>query len=58
MLGVIVGGQLDLAGFERATIVAAALLIGGGVVSFLGIRDVREPEPANLSREPEPGTSA
>lgn len=40
MLGIIVGGQLDLAGFQRATIVTAALLIVGGVVSFVGIRDV------------------
>ncbi|MEO8529317.1 MAG: MFS transporter [Pseudolysinimonas sp.] len=44
MLGMIVGGQLDLDGFKRATIVTAALLITGGVVSFLGIRDRVEPE--------------
>jgi hypothetical protein len=44
MIGIIVGGQLDLVGFQRATVVTAALLIAGGVVSFFGIRDVREPE--------------
>lgn len=38
MLGVIVGGQLDLDGFRRATIVTAALFVVGGVVSFFGIR--------------------
>jgi hypothetical protein len=39
MLGVIVGGSLDLDGFHRAAIVTAALLTVGGVVSFLGIRN-------------------
>lgn len=42
MLGIIVGGQLDLAGFQRATVVTAALLIVGGVISWIGIRDLRE----------------
>lgn len=41
MVGIIAGGQLDLEGFQRATVVAAALLIAGGIVSFLGIRDAR-----------------
>ena len=41
MVGVIVGGELDLAGFQRAAIVTAGLLIAGGVVSFFGIRDDR-----------------
>lgn len=41
MVGIITGGQLDLEGFQRATVVAAALLIAGGIVSFLGIRDAR-----------------
>lgn len=50
MLGIIVGGELDLAGFQRATIVTAALLILGGVVSFIGIRDRRPaPERAEAS---------
>ncbi len=39
MLGVIIGGSLDLNGVHRAMIVTAALLILGGVVSFLGIRN-------------------
>ena len=43
MLGVIIGGSLDLNGVHRAMIVTAVLLILGGVVSFLGIRNpVRE----------------
>lgn len=39
MLALIVGGSLDLNGVHRAMIVTAALLILGGVVSFLGIRN-------------------
>ena len=39
MLAVIVGGTLDLNGVHRAMIVTAVLLILGGVVSFLGIRN-------------------
>ncbi|MFC5501902.1 MFS transporter [Lysinimonas soli] len=39
MLGVIVGGSLDLAGVHRAMIAVAVLLILGGIVSFLGIRN-------------------
>jgi Arabinose efflux permease len=41
LLGIIAGGELDLEGFQRATVVTAGLLIAGGVVSFLGIRDDR-----------------
>lgn len=50
MLGIIVGGRLDLEGFQRATIVTAALLILGGVVSFIGIRDRRQPTDAQSAR--------
>jgi len=39
MLAVIIGGSLDLDGVHRAMIVTAGLLILGGVVSFLGIRN-------------------
>lgn len=39
MLGVFVGGQLDLAGFHRGLVVTAALLIAGGIVSWFGIRN-------------------
>jgi hypothetical protein len=41
----IAGGRLDLEGFQRAVVVTAALLIAGGVVSFLGIRDEATAEP-------------
>lgn len=41
MLATIVGGTLDLEGFYRAAIVAAAMLAFGGLVSFLGIRNSR-----------------
>ena len=41
LLGTIVGGTLDLAGFHRAVVVTAALLALGGAVSFVGIRNSR-----------------
>lgn len=41
LLGVIAAGSLDVAGFHRALIVTAALLIAGGVVSLVGIRNPR-----------------
>lgn len=39
LVGLILGGALDLGGFHRAAIVTAALLAIGGAVSFAGIRD-------------------
>jgi hypothetical protein len=40
MLGVIVGGELDLDGFHRAAaLVTAAMFAVGGVISFAGIRN-------------------
>jgi MFS family permease len=39
MLALIIGGTLDLGGLHRAIITTAILLILGGVVSFLGIRN-------------------
>jgi EmrB/QacA subfamily drug resistance transporter len=39
MLAVIIGGSLDLDGVRRAMFVTAVLLVLGGVVSFLGIRN-------------------
>ena len=39
MLALIVGGSLNLNGVHRAMIAAAALLILGGIVSFVGIRN-------------------
>jgi len=42
-VGVIVGPTLDLASFHRGLLVTALLLIVGGVVSFIGIRNVIKP---------------
>lgn len=39
MLALIVGGSLDLNGVHRSMIAAATLLILGGIVSYLGIRN-------------------
>lgn len=44
-LGVVAAGALDVEGFHRVLIVTAALLIGGGVVSFIGIRNPRRATP-------------
>lgn len=45
MIGVIIAGTLDVDGFHRVIIVTAALLILGGLVSFVGIRNVaKQPE--------------
>ncbi len=44
MIAFIVGGEIDLDGFHRATIVTAVLMALGGVVSFIGIRN---PTPAD-----------
>jgi predicted ATPase len=49
MIGIIAGGELDLDGFQRTIVVAAALMAAGGVVSFLGIRD--EPTPETVASE-------
>jgi len=38
-LATITGGALDLSGFHRAAVVTAALLLVGGIVSLLGIRN-------------------
>ncbi|ANP71187.1 MFS transporter [Cryobacterium arcticum] len=40
MTGTIVGSTLDVAGFQRAMVVVAALMFLGGIVSWLGIRRV------------------
>jgi MFS family permease len=57
MLAVIVGGDsVDLAGFHRAAIVTAVLMIAGGLVSLAGIRNPvhadgdAEEAPAETSR--------
>jgi predicted MFS family arabinose efflux permease len=43
MLGVITGGALNLAGFHRSLWVIAALMVAGGVLSWLGIRRIAVP---------------
>lgn len=56
LAGIIVGGRLDLDGFHRAAIATAALLIVGGLVSWLGIRNpVVAPDAA---AQPAPSTEA
>lgn len=53
MLAVIIGGSLDLNGVHRAMIVTAVLLILGGIVSFLGIRNpVHEVDAAAMAVSP------
>ncbi|MFB8188063.1 MFS transporter [Microbacterium sp. NPDC055988] len=50
MLSTIVGGTLDLDGFHSAAWVTAALLVVGGVVSWVGIRrNPAEPAPADVA---------
>ncbi|PRA80450.1 MFS transporter [Microbacterium sp. MYb66] len=50
MLSTIVGGTLDLDGFHSAAWVTAALLVLGGIVSWIGIRrNPAEPEPADVA---------
>jgi EmrB/QacA subfamily drug resistance transporter len=39
MLGIIVGSTLDLTSFHRGLVVTAALLIAGGLISAIGIRN-------------------
>ena len=43
-VGVIIGPHLDVAGFHRVLIVTAALLILGGVISAIGIQNIRNPK--------------
>jgi hypothetical protein len=46
-VGVIIAGTLDVDGFHRVIIVTAVLLILGGVVSFVGIRNLAK-QPATV----------
>lgn len=48
MVGVIVAGTLDVNSFHRVIVVTAVLLILGGVVSFIGIRNPKHPQPETL----------
>ena len=51
LLGVIVGSELDLEGFHRGLVVTAVLLMIGGVVSAIGIRNVPAEDTAAGSGE-------
>ncbi len=44
LIGTIVGGTLDLAGFHRTVLVTAALMAAGGAISWIGIRNPRAAE--------------
>jgi hypothetical protein len=47
MLGIMTGSTLDVAGFHRGLMVTAALLILGGLISAVGIRNpAKKPSPA------------
>jgi EmrB/QacA subfamily drug resistance transporter len=52
-IAVIMGPKIDLAGFHRTLIVTAALLIVGGLVSLIGIQNIRmsAPEPQDAAVE-------
>ena len=56
MIGVILAGELAVDNFHRVIVVTAALLILGGVVSFIGIRnpkpDAQRVEPVETSPTP------
>ena len=45
-LAPVLGGSLDLDGFHRAAIVAAALLVAGAIVSAIGVRNPPTQHPA------------
>ncbi len=54
MIGVIIAGTLDVDSFHRVILVTAALLILGGVVAFVGIRNPKHPQPESLPAEAAP----
>ncbi len=45
-LGLVIGSHVDLGGFHRTLILTAALLILGGIVSVIGIVNIRRTTPA------------
>ena len=51
-LGLVIGPHVDLGGFHRTLILTAALLILGGVVSAIGIVNVKRSTPAATSVAP------
>jgi formate hydrogenlyase subunit 3/multisubunit Na+/H+ antiporter MnhD subunit len=44
-LGLVIGPHVDLSGFHRTLVLTAALLILGGVVSVIGIQNVKRAAP-------------
>ncbi|WP_026481957.1 MFS transporter [Agromyces subbeticus] len=50
-IGVIIGTQLDVDGYHRVALATAAVLVIGGIVSWIGIRNP-QPEPAPVEQEP------
>jgi EmrB/QacA subfamily drug resistance transporter len=54
MLGLIVGAHLDLGGFRRGMLVTAILLFLGGIVSLIGIQNLKKPDPAAADALPDP----
>jgi len=55
LTGTIVGSALDVAGFQRAMVVVAALMFAGGIVSWLGIRTAVPAADAPVAAVGEPG---
>ncbi|MCU1414343.1 MAG: transporter [Microbacteriaceae bacterium] len=53
-LGLVVGEHLALGGFRRGMLLTAILLFAGGIVSFVGIRNVKGAEPAAKEAVPLP----
>ena len=50
--GIITGGVLDVASFHRALLVAAALLVVGGLLSWVGIRNAPGSDPGQTLVKP------
>ncbi len=50
-IGVIVAGELDVAGYHRVAMVTAVLLLVGGVVSWIGIRNTSPPGQPSTSAD-------
>ncbi|POH60887.1 MFS transporter [Cryobacterium zongtaii] len=55
LTGTIVGSALDVAGFQRAMVLVAALMFAGGIVSWLGIRTAVPTTDAPVAAVGEPG---
>ncbi len=50
-IGVIVAGDLDVDGYRRTAVVIAALLVVGGLVSWIGIRNPGAPDQPSASAD-------